>query len=84
MMKGTTDSEHLAALYMTYLGDGADEKAFTTQEMKLALEKTIRTVQDIQQKVLPKDELEKGANDLNLVTSQYLQSMKIWHTNSTT
>jgi glutamine amidotransferase len=70
-MKGTTDSEHLAALYMTYLGEGAEEKAFTVQEMRDALVKTIRTLQDTQKKVLSNDQLEKEANSLNLVASKH-------------
>jgi hypothetical protein len=69
-MKGTTDSEHLAALYMTNLGEGAEEKAFTVQGMRDAMVNTIRTLQDTQKKVLPKDQLERAANSLNLVASE--------------
>jgi glutamine amidotransferase len=69
-MKGTTDSEHLAALYMTNLGEGAEEKEFTVQEMRDAMANTIRTLQDTQKKVLSKDQLEKAANSLNLVASE--------------
>ncbi|EXJ96383.1 hypothetical protein A1O1_01509 [Capronia coronata CBS 617.96] len=57
-IQGTTDSEHLAALYMTYLtksvGGGSDswERQYSPEEMCHALVAAFRAVIDLQQKVL--------------------------------
>jgi glutamine amidotransferase len=71
-MKGTTDSEHMAALYMTHLGDDSEEKTYTVNEMRDALAKTIADVQKIQSQVLSKEVLPNSANSLNLVTSEFV------------
>jgi glutamine amidotransferase len=71
-MKGTTDSEHIAALYMTHLdggSGGAGEKAFTVREMRDALKLAIRDVQVVQRNVLTEQEFTKAANSLNFVAS---------------
>jgi glutamine amidotransferase len=71
-MKGTTDSEHIAALYMTYLdagSGGAGEKTFSVRAMRDALKIAIKDVQEVQKNVLTEQELAKAANSLNLVAS---------------
>jgi len=48
---GSTDSEHLAGLYMTFLAPNDDwEKTYPLAEMRAALEKAIQTTIDIQRK----------------------------------
>ncbi|KZV87014.1 N-terminal nucleophile aminohydrolase [Exidia glandulosa HHB12029] len=65
-IQGSTDSEHVAALYFTYLApDDNWERTYSVQEMKRALDKTISTVLQLQKK-LPG---EVEANSLNLCTS---------------
>lgn len=65
-IQGSTDSEHVAALYFTYLApDDNWERTYTVQEMKRALDKTIFTILQLQKK-LPGD---IEANSLNLCTS---------------
>lgn len=51
MMSGTTDSEHLAALYITYLGDHHQEHSL--EEMTAALTKAIHTVVLLQRELVP-------------------------------
>lgn len=57
MVKGTTDSEHLAALVFTYLeetkGPKAWEESHPLEEVKAALEKAITTIIGIQHRVVP-------------------------------
>ncbi|KAF9002999.1 nucleophile aminohydrolase [Cyathus striatus] len=60
MILGNTDTEHLAALYFTYLGD--INKTYTAQEMRSAMAKAILKVQEVQRNVLGKER----ANSLNL------------------
>lgn len=68
---GSTDSEHLAALYMTYLtsgrGKAAWEEQYSTSEMADALHRAVSTVISLQQKILGV----RGANpnDLNLAAT---------------
>lgn len=72
-MRGTTDSEHIAALYMTHLdassGDkgNAAERPFGVTEMRDALARAIKDVQDIQESTLTSEELTQAANSLNNV-----------------
>lgn len=69
---GTTDSEHLAALYITYLTDGAGKEAwesesYSTTHMFDALRKAVETVIKLQQEVLGPEKAQP--NDLNLATT---------------
>jgi len=67
-IQGSTDSEHVGALYMTYLAANDDwEKEYPIKEMKVALDKAISTVLRLQKKLPPavRDE----ANSLNLCTT---------------
>ena len=51
-ISGSTDSEHFAALYMTYLTGGKGktswEEGYTVEQMKEALEKAVSTVIGLQ------------------------------------
>lgn len=53
---GSTDTEHFAALYMTYLTDGKGkaswEKQYTVHQMRDAMRKAIGTIVQLQQKKL--------------------------------
>lgn len=55
-IQGSTDSEHFAALYMTYLTDGKGkaswEQQYPAMKMKEALHQTIDSVVQLQQKIL--------------------------------
>jgi hypothetical protein len=54
MIEGGTDTEHFAALYLTYLCDPPDhqgvDKHYSASEMWKALQSTIKTVENIQRK----------------------------------
>ncbi|OBT64470.1 hypothetical protein VE03_05355 [Pseudogymnoascus sp. 23342-1-I1] len=73
-MTGRTDSEALAALYMTYLTSGAGhgtgqeawERAYSPTEMKAALQNTISTIIELQRTALGQD---VEPNDLNICVS---------------
>ncbi|EJD54672.1 N-terminal nucleophile aminohydrolase [Auricularia subglabra TFB-10046 SS5] len=66
-IQGSTDSEHIAALYFTYLAPGDDwERTYPVVEMKRALDRTIATIIELQ-KQLPGPPVD--ANSLNLCTS---------------
>lgn len=73
---GSTDSEHLAGLYMSFLGDDW-ERTYTLEEMREALEKAVQTVIHYQKEEL--DPKEKGSakaeepNSLNLCTTDGVQ-----------
>jgi len=64
---GSTDSEAVAGLYMTYLGEDW-EKEYPIKEMKHALDRAIGTVLRLQRKLLPKEKAAE-ANSLNLCTT---------------
>lgn len=64
---GSTDTEHVAALYMSNLGDEW-ETTYPLAHMKEALDKTIGTIIRLQRKLLPKEERDE-ANSLNLCTT---------------
>ena len=53
---GSTDSEHFAALYITYLIDGKGkaswEKQYTVQQMRNAMRKAVGSVVQLQRKKL--------------------------------
>ena len=65
---GSTDSEHLAALYITYLTNSADqtsfEKEYSTSEMAEAMHKAVATVIDLQRTIL--GDKKRQPNSLNL------------------
>jgi glutamine amidotransferase len=67
---GTTDSEHLSALYMTYLtaaaggGKSSWEKQYSLSEMKAALTAAFTTVIQLQFKILGKEKVD--ASSLNV------------------
>lgn len=65
---GNTDSEHVAALYLTILGAGGDnsEVSFPLNEMRDALLKTIHVVINAQREILSDDDFKASANGLNL------------------
>jgi glutamine amidotransferase len=67
---GGTDSEHLGALYMTYLTNGKGreswEDVYPSAEMKQALERAVAKVIELQQVQLGDA---RQPNDLNLATS---------------
>ncbi|EGP84984.1 uncharacterized protein MYCGRDRAFT_46265 [Zymoseptoria tritici IPO323] len=64
---GATDSEHIAALYMTYLTRGGDassfEKVYSAQEMVEAMHRAVATIVGLQHKILGDS---KKPNSLNL------------------
>ena len=68
---GTTDSEHAAGLYFTYLG-GFD-KAYSLEEMKRALEKTIQTIMQLQKDHLLPADFETRYSSLNFATTDGVQ-----------
>lgn len=53
---GSTDSEHFAALYITYLTEGKGkaswEKQYTVHQMRDAMRKTVGTIVQLQRKKL--------------------------------
>ena len=65
---GSTDSEHLAALYITYLTSSGDASAFeneySTAEMADAMHKAVTTVIDLQRTIL--GDKKREPNSLNL------------------
>lgn len=83
---GSTDSEHLAGLYFTYLGDDW-ERTYDLQEMKRALEKAISTVIRFQKEELSHKD---GTNatvlvepsSLNLCTTDGTQLLAFRYRNS--
>ena len=65
MIWGNTDTEHLAALYFTYLGD--IQKQYPAREMRNALAKAIMEVQNIQIRVLGQN----TPNNMNICISAF-------------
>lgn len=65
---GSTDSEHIAGLYMTYLTNGGDktsfEKEYPAHEMAAAMHKAIATIIDLQRQIIGDDK--RLPNSLNL------------------
>ncbi|CAE6525958.1 unnamed protein product [Rhizoctonia solani] len=66
-IKGSTDSEHIAALYMTHLGDDWTRQ-YPLDEMKRALERAIADIISLQKK-LPDATTPVAASSLNLCTT---------------
>ncbi|TFK47178.1 N-terminal nucleophile aminohydrolase [Heliocybe sulcata] len=87
-MHGSSDSEHVAALFFTYLaerrGPGVWEKSHPLSEVKLALEKAVQKIIDIQKEVLPKKGQEYGASSLNIAITDGEQLLTIRFRNSAT
>lgn len=81
LIKGTTDSEHLAALVFTYLeaGKGLDawEVTHPIEDVKAALERAIATVLDIQTRVVPKHGVPLEASSLNIAITDGSQLLTI-------
>ncbi|KAI9740114.1 MAG: hypothetical protein M1818_004865 [Claussenomyces sp. TS43310] len=73
-LSGRTDTEHFAALYMTYLtfGDGKAgwEKSYSTQKMFEAMQHTANTIVDLQGKTLGEA---AQPNDLNICVTDGTQ-----------
>ncbi|KAI0685011.1 N-terminal nucleophile aminohydrolase [Cytidiella melzeri] len=86
LVKGTTDSEHLGALFFTYLEEdkGAQswESSHPLADVKLALEKAISKIIEIQKEVIPADKLE--ASSLNLAVTDGEQLLTIRFRNHAT
>ena len=64
MVYGNTDSEHLAALYFTYLGD--IDRQYSANAMRDAMKKAVEFVRDAQIRVLGKE----VSNSMNLCASK--------------
>lgn len=81
LIKGTTDSEHLAALVFTYLGAHKGPEAWEVthpmEEVKAALERAITTVIDIQRKIVPKHGVSLEASSLNIAITDGSQLLTI-------
>ena len=78
---GTTDSEHLAALYITYLtksvggGPQSWERQYTTAEMQDALVEAYKTIIGLQQKVMGPENTQ--ANSLNVCVTDGSQLIAV-------
>ncbi|KAI0785157.1 N-terminal nucleophile aminohydrolase [Abortiporus biennis] len=81
LIKGTTDSEHLAALVFTNLeaqkGPQAWEHSHPLNGVKRALEKVISTVLEIQRRIVPKMGIELEASSLNVAITDGTQLLTI-------
>lgn len=68
-MSGTTDSETVAAIYITNLCDGGSKanwyKSYPLKDMKIALEKTVQAIVDVRKK----HGGDTAPDDLNLATT---------------
>ncbi|EIN05716.1 N-terminal nucleophile aminohydrolase [Punctularia strigosozonata HHB-11173 SS5] len=80
-IKGSTDSEHLAALFFTYLagekGAAAWDASHSLEEVKAALEKAVTTVISVQHQTLPKKGIEFNASSLNVAVTDGTQLLAI-------
>ncbi len=80
LVKGTTDSEHLAALFFTYLeetkGSKAWEYSHPLQDVKAALEKAITTILGIQKRVLEPSQPEASSLNIAITDGQQLLTMR--------
>lgn len=65
-LQGNTDSEHIAGLYFSYLGD--TEVAHPIEDMRKALLGAIKTVLEVQKAVLKPEQFKDAASSLNLCT----------------
>jgi glutamine amidotransferase len=86
LVKGTTDSEHIGALFFTYLEEdkGADswEHSHLLKDVKSSLEKAIAKIIEIQKQVVPADQLE--ANSLNIAITDGEQLLAVRFRNHAT
>jgi len=81
-VRGTTDSEHLAALFFTYLeqkkGAAAWETGHPLEDVKLALEQAIAKVLEVQNKVVPPAKgVQPDASSLNVAITDGTQLLCI-------
>lgn len=77
LVKGTTDSEHLAALFFTYLEQSRGDAAWSTsqplEDVKAAMEQTIMKVLSIQRNVIGRTGGEVAASSLNCAVTDGTQ-----------
>jgi glutamine amidotransferase len=82
---GSTDSEHLGALYMTFLTNGRGraswEEVYSIDEMKEALKRAMGKVMELQQVALG---VAREPNDLNLATTDGQQLLCVRFRNHAT
>jgi len=80
-VKGTSDSEHLAALVFTYLeqkkGLSVWETSHPLEDVKEALEKAISTIIALQKRVLPTKNVDFGASSLSVAITDGQQLLAI-------
>ncbi|KII90176.1 hypothetical protein PLICRDRAFT_174954 [Plicaturopsis crispa FD-325 SS-3] len=67
LIYGNTDTEHLAALYFTFLGD--INKSYSVRHMRDSLIKAIHQIEEVQKQILTPEELKSAGNSLNLCSS---------------
>ncbi|KAI0351452.1 N-terminal nucleophile aminohydrolase [Trametes cingulata] len=88
LVKGTTDSEMLAALFFTYLeerrGARVWEAPHPLEELKLCLEKAITTVFDLQKEAMAKVGKTPDASSLNIAITDGEQLLAIRFRNHAT
>ena len=80
---GSTDSEHLAGLYFTFLGDDW-EKENEIDEMKRALEKAVQVVVDLVAELPLKEGQKRDPSSLNLCTTDGSKLLAFRFRNSVT
>jgi glutamine amidotransferase len=81
-IKGNTDTEHVAALYFTHLGDTSI--TYPVGKMRDALAAAIRDIQEAQKVILSPADLANSANSLNLCTTDGEQMVAVRWRNSPT
>lgn len=88
LIKGTTDSEHLAALFFTFLEEKRGAKAWDEthplEDVKRALEQAITTVIQIQASVVAKTGGQMTASSLNIAVTDGEQLLTIRFRNHAT
>ena len=86
LVKGTTDSEHIGALFFTFLEENKGAQSWDAshplEDVKLALERSISEIIRIQKQVVPADKLE--ASSLNLAVTDGEQLLTIRFRNHAT
>jgi len=84
-VQGGTDSEHIAALYMTYLTSGGDkesfEKEYPVEEMERAMHGAVATVIELQKQILGGS---AAPNSLNLCATDGVKLVAYRFRNHTT
>jgi len=87
-VRGTTDSEHLAALTFTYLeaqkGPQAWEVSHSLDDVKAALEKAVRKIIELQKQIVPPLGVPLEASSLNVAITDGTQLLAIRFRNSPT